>query len=119
MAEQVSGSMDHDEQGDHDEDGYTGPVEVVVGESVVTVNAQLAGHFDPISGQYSWYGRLEVSPDVDALVAAGAQKVELRTPSHTVATRLSDVDPWGRYRVEGFGSPPFEVVTDLSQLDAD
>jgi hypothetical protein len=24
---------------------------------------------------------------------------------------LSDVDPWGRPRVEGFGAAPFEVLT--------
>jgi hypothetical protein len=113
MTEQVSESPEHD----HDEDGYTGPVELIAGETIVTAQVQLTGHFDPISGQYSWYGRLDVSPDVDALVASGVQKVELVTPIRRVATRLSDIDPWGRYRVEGFGEPPFEVVTELDESD--
>jgi hypothetical protein len=39
--------------------------------------------------------------------------VRLRTPHAEVETALSDVDPWGRPRVEGFGQAPFEVLTTL------
>jgi hypothetical protein len=39
--------------------------------------------------------------------------VRLRTPHGEVETALSDVDPWGRPRVEGTGPPPFEVLTSL------
>jgi hypothetical protein len=31
----------------------------------------------------------------------------LRTPYGEAQARLSDVDPWGRYRVTGSGRPPF------------
>ena len=66
----------------------------------------LRGHFDPISGKYSWYGRVAAAPDVAALVEHGARTVRLRTPHAEVETALSDVDPWGRPRVEGFGAAP-------------
>jgi hypothetical protein len=96
-----------------DEDGYRGPAELVDGETVVAVQVDLAGHFDPISGKYSWYGRVAASPEVAALVDSGARTVTLRTPHGEVPTALSDVDPWGRPRVEGFGPAPFEVLTEL------
>lgn len=98
---------------DHDEDGYDGPAELIDGENHVAVEVKLGGHFDPISGSYNWYGRVAASPEVAALVAGGARKVVLRTPFAQVETALSDVDPWGRPRVEGFGSAPFEVLDHL------
>ena len=48
-----------------------------------------------------------------ALVASASRTVVLRTPSAEVVTALSDVDPWGRPRVEGFGATPFEVLDEL------
>jgi hypothetical protein len=96
-----------------DEDGYDGAAELLDGDSVIPVTVKLAGHFDPISGKYSWYGRVAAGPEVAALVAAGVRRVRLRTPHGEVETALSDVDPWGRPRVEGFGQAPFEVLTTL------
>lgn len=95
------------------EDGYDGPAELIVGDQVVAVNLKLRGHFDPISGKYNWYGRVAAGPEVAALVEGGARKVRLRTPHAEVDTALSDVDPWGRPRVEGFGATPFEVLDAL------
>jgi hypothetical protein len=97
------------------EDGYQGPAELVDGERVVPVDVTLSGHFDPISGSYSWYGRVAASPDVAALLGSGVRKVVLRTPFASVETALSDVDPWGRPRVEGFGATPFEVLDHLPE----
>ena len=96
-----------------DDDGYTGPAELVDGDRIVPVDVTLAGHFDPISGSYNWYGRVAASTDVTALVDAGVRTVVLRTPFGSVETSLSDVDPWGRPRVEGFGATPFEVLDHL------
>ena len=98
-----------------DDDGYAGPAELVDGDSVVAVDVTLTGHFDPISGKYSWYGRVAASPDVAALLASGVRAVVLRTPFAAVETALSDVDPWGRPRVEGFGATPFEVLDHLPE----
>jgi hypothetical protein len=98
-----------------DDDGYDGPAELLDGDSAVPVEVKLRGHFDPISGKYNWYGRVAATPEVAALVAAGARKIRLRTPHAEVETSLSDVDPWGRPRVEGFGAAPFEVLTTLPE----
>ena len=96
-----------------EEDGYEGPAELLDGDAAIAVMVKLSGHFDPISGKYSWYGRVAASPEVAALVAGGSRRVRLRTPHAEVDTALSDVDPWGRPRVEGFGAAPFEVLTSL------
>jgi hypothetical protein len=98
-----------------DEDGYRGPAELINGDDTIAVEVDLAGHFDPISGKYNWYGRVAASPGVTALVEGGARSVRLRTPHGEVETALSDVDPWGRPRVEGFGRAPFEVLNVLPE----
>jgi hypothetical protein len=95
------------------DDGYDGPAELIDGDTVVPVSVTLSGHFDPITGKYSWYGRVAADPRVGALVDAGARQVRLRTPHAEVETTLSDVDPWGRPRVAGFGAAPFAVRSAL------
>ncbi|SOD72353.1 uncharacterized protein DUF4873 [Jatrophihabitans sp. GAS493] len=115
MTDETEFSANSAEDGEPVEEGYTGPVELVGnGVAGVTVGATLTGHFDPLSGKYSWYGRLEADPAVAALVHGGTRRVTLRSPYAEVSTSLSDVDPWGRYRVEGFGAPPFEIAVDLT-----
>lgn len=101
-----------------DEDGYDGPAELIDGDTAVPVTVHLRGQFEPITGRYRWYGRVAAGPDVRALVADGARPVRLRTPHGEVETALTDVDPWGRPRVEGWGPAPFAVLTSVPE-DAD
>lgn len=110
----------HDDAPPHeelDDDGYDGPAHLVDGDAVIPVTVKLRGHFDPISGKYSWYGRVAASAEVAALVHGGSRKVRLRTPHAEVETALSDVDPWGRPRVQGFGDTPFEVLGAIADSD--
>ncbi|WP_375491562.1 DUF4873 domain-containing protein [uncultured Jatrophihabitans sp.] len=93
-----------------DDDGYDGPAQLIHADGETQVRVTLRGHFDPISGRYSWYGRVAAAPEVAELVAGGARTVRLRTPHAEVETKLSDIDPWGRPRVEGFGAAPFAVL---------
>jgi hypothetical protein len=99
----MSGSQLHD-------DGYDGPAELLDDTGAAAVEVTLRGHFDPISGRYTWYGRVAASPKVAALVARGARRVVLRTPHAEAETALTDVDPWGRPRVSGFGPAPFPIT---------
>lgn len=92
------------------DDGYEGPAELLVEGRTVAVTVTLAGHLDPISGHFRWYGRVAASPEVADLLARGARAVVLRTPHAEVDTTLTDVDPWGRPRVEGVGQAPFPVL---------
>lgn len=93
-----------------DDDGYRGRATLLAEGVAVDVEVTLAGQFDPISGSYHWYGRVAASPEVSALAG---RRVVLRTPHGSAGTTLSDPDPWGRPRVEGFGAAPFEVLDSL------
>jgi hypothetical protein len=87
-------------------DAYDGPATLVSSSSTVEVEVALRGVFQPIDGHYHWYGRVAADDAVDTLVESRAD-VSLRTPHGEVVARLSDRDPWGRYRVGGTGRPPF------------
>jgi hypothetical protein len=96
-----------------DDDGYEGPAQLINDGVTTEIEVTLRGHFDPISGSYSWYGRVAASDTVAELLANGPRRVQLRTPHGQAETALTDVDTWGRPRVEGFGTPPFAVLTDV------
>jgi len=104
------------ENGAH-EDGYSGPVTVLVGETEVSGEAMLRGYFEPIDGHYHWYGRLAANPELDALVS-GSVPAELRTPDGTASGKLGDIDTWGRLRIAGVGRPPFRFATSLEDVEA-
>ena len=88
------------------DEAYDGPAELVCEGTTLPVTVTLRSVFQPIDGHLHWYGRIAASHDVDALVRPGTEAL-LRTPAGEAAARLSDVDPWGRYRVTGTGRPPF------------
>lgn len=94
-----------------DGDGYRGEVELGDGARSVRVGAELRGVLEPISGAYRWYGRLAADAAVTELATARARNLTLTTPYGSVTTTLTDVDPWGRYRVGGAGTPPFPAST--------
>ena len=109
-----------------EDEGYDGPAELVVGGQVLAVDVRLRGMFQPLDGRYHWYGRVAHDADLDALDPSGAT-VRLRLPARVTTpaeggagggdavaegaaeseARLSDPDPWGRFRVAGVGRPPW------------
>ncbi len=93
--------MDAHEPGE----AYDGPATITAGEDRVETTARLRGFFDPIDGSFHWYGRLAADPAIDAIGNGG--RVALATRHGVAEGRLSDVDPWGRFRVGGTGRPPF------------
>jgi hypothetical protein len=89
------------------EEQYVGPAAVVLADDRrVPVGVRLRGHFEPIDGLFHWWGRIDCSAELDDAVRSGAT-VALETPYGTADGRLSDVDPWGRFRIAGTGRPPF------------
>lgn len=88
------------------EEEYDGPARVVLDERAVDVAVRLRGHFEPIDGRFHWWGRITRSEELDGATRAGATVV-VETPHGSAPGRLSDVDPWGRFRVAGTGRPPF------------
>lgn len=98
-------------QSAHSEEGYDGSAELAAGDGAdpvtLDVTVTLRGMFQPIDGRYHWYGRIAQHDDLDDVVGSGAS-VALRTPHGGASGRLSDRDPWGRYRISATGAPPFE-----------
>jgi hypothetical protein len=105
-------SSDHgaDDHGADDQESYTGPATLTAGVLSVPCDVVITGYFEPVSGRYRWYGRAR-GQGLDALPAKGAR---LRTPHSSAQTTVSDVDLWGRYRLQGFGRPPFPVPYELA-----
>ena len=105
----------HDGHDGHDEDGYRGPAALTVqgaeGTVEVAVDVRLVGHFEPLDGRYRWYGRVAASAELDALLGGRKASAHVATPGGDAVGELSDVDPWGRYRLAGVSTPPFAVAT--------
>lgn len=94
---------------DHDEDGYTGPATLTVDDAEYAVAVTLVGHFEPLDGRYHWYGRVAAHDELDAALGGTKRPARVTTPVGTADGELSDVDPWGRYRLAGTSTPPFAV----------
>jgi Domain of unknown function (DUF4873) len=91
-----------------DGDGYTGPARLQFGTSILDVQADLRGQFEPIDGRYHWYGRLARHDDLTAaMTGQGRATAVLSTPDGSADCEISDADPWQRYRVSGISTPPF------------
>lgn len=82
-------------------ESYDGPASI----GPVKLEVRLRGHFEPIDGRFHWYGRLPAGVLGEQHIAGST--VTLTTPHGSAEGRLSDVDPWGRFRIAGAGRPPF------------
>lgn len=87
---------------------YSGTADVLdTGDNEpIAVNVQLRGHFQPIDGRFHWYGRIEANQALADTHRAGST-IALKTPHGVAAGKIADVDPWGRFRITGLGTPPF------------
>jgi hypothetical protein len=73
------------------------------------VTVTVRGNFQPIDGYYRWYGRVSAADAVSTALSGKAKVAQLSTPEGSAEGRLSDVDPWGRYRIMGTSMPPFAL----------
>ena len=86
-------------------EAYDGPATVLVDGAEHPVSVTLRGQFQPLDGHFHWYGRITPGTPVDEVRSGTA--VTLRTDLGEAPAKLSDKDPWGRFRVTGTGTPPF------------
>lgn len=104
-------------QHEHDEDGWTGPATLVVDDVEYAVEVTLVGHFEPLDGRYHWYGRVAAHDELHAALGGTKRPARVTTPVGAADGELSDVDPWGRYRLAGTSTPPFAVES-AGELEA-
>ena len=88
-------------------DRYDGPARLSAGGSQFDVRVQLRGGFQPIDGRYHWYGRIARDDDLLGRLGTAGATGTLATPEGEAPCRLSDLDPWQRYKVTGISTPPF------------
>jgi hypothetical protein len=104
-------TTDHDD----DDDGYRGPATVDLGDGrTFDVELTLRGYVEPLDGRYHWYGRVAVHAGLEAALGGKRAQAVVATPEGEAVGELSDVDPWGRYRVAGTSTPPFAVLTEVT-----
>lgn len=89
----------------HD-DLYDGRATVHIGADGRDVRVRLAGHVDPIDGQYHWQGTvLEELAGADKL----PQPATVTIGNRSAAARITERTPQGGYSVVGVGAPPFAL----------
>jgi hypothetical protein len=102
---------------DHD-GGYRGQATLNVDGRDVPVRVVLDARHEPQDGRLHWFGRavLDVAadPDLHRALTTATSHIELRVgDEHRATARIGAVDPWGRYRVTGIGTPPFPLAEPL------
>jgi len=100
---------EHDGTHEHEEDGYAGAATLEVDGTQFSVDVRLVGHFEPLDGRYHWYGRVGAHDGLHTALEGRKRPARVVTPTGTADGELSDVDPWGRYRLAGTSTPPFTV----------
>lgn len=81
-----------------EKDGYAGPATV----DGRTVQVQLAGHLDPIDGQYHWRGTV-----LEPLPAGATNPLTVTVGTRTASARFTERSQQGGYSIAGVGEPPF------------
>ena len=77
-------------------------VKLIFAEEQVPVEVHLRGGFRPIDGRFHWIGRIRTPLEISS-----GTGVVLSTDHGSATGKLSDVDPWGHFRISGVGRPPF------------
>jgi hypothetical protein len=95
--------------GVHD-DIYDGPATVTVADICAQSRVRIAGHIDPIDGQYHWQGTLFGQYLADVL--ARVRTVTLMVGDRSVSARITEETQQGTYSIAGVGAPPF-VLADV------
>ena len=93
---------------DEDDDTYDGPAMLTYNGEEHSTRVRLAGHFDPIDGQYHWQGMFFA--DLPGQGVTGSQ-VAIRIGEHSGQGRVVERTPWGTLTVVGAaGYPPFPLA---------
>jgi hypothetical protein len=93
--------------GVHD-DIYDGAATLTVADACQQVRVRIAGHIDPIDGQYHWQGTLFGQFSADVL--ARVRTVTLTVGERSVSARIIEETSQATYSIAGVGAPPFTLA---------
>jgi hypothetical protein len=91
-----------------DEESYEGPATLTAADTCAQVRVHLAGHIEPIDGQYHWQGTVF---DHLPMELVRARSVTLTVGEHSAPARITEETPQGTHSIAGVGSPPFPLRT--------
>ena len=89
------------------EQTYDGAATLTLAGACHSVRVRLAGHLDPIDGQYHWQGTVLSSLPDDALKSRAAT---LTVGERSAPARLVEQTPTGTHSIAGVGAPPYPLV---------
>ncbi len=87
-------------------DAYDGPATLLAGDASQRVRIQLAGHIEPIDGQYHWQGM--ILDDVSAGLKQ-TRSVTVTVGDRRAEARITEQTSQGTLAIAGVGEPPFPV----------
>jgi cation diffusion facilitator CzcD-associated flavoprotein CzcO len=90
--------------GVHD-DMYAGPATLTLADTSQQVQVRLAGHVDPIDGQYHWQGTIFDELPTDLMTKT--RTVDLAVGEQSASARITEKTPQGTHSIAGVGTPPF------------
>ena len=90
------------------DDIYDGPATVTVADICRDARVRIAGHIDPIDGQYHWQGTL--FGQFPAEVLTRVRTVTLVVGERSVSARITEETPQVTHSIAGAGSPPFTLA---------
>ena len=85
---------------------FDGAAELDVAGVRCSVRVRLAGHLNPIDGQYHWQGLAYGAPD-DVNTGKPAR---LTIGNRSAAVKIVEKVPSGQLMVSGVGAPPYDLV---------
>jgi hypothetical protein len=94
--------------GGADEEMYEGPATLTTADTCAQVRVLLAGHIEPIDGQYHWQGTVF---DHLPMELVRARTMTLTVGEHSAPARITEETPQGTHSIAGVGAPPFPLQT--------
>jgi cation diffusion facilitator CzcD-associated flavoprotein CzcO len=92
--------------GGADNDTYEGPATLAAANTCEQVRVLLAGHIEPIDGQYHWQGTVFDRLPVELV---RARTMTLTVGEHSASARITEETPQGTHSIAGTGAPPFPL----------
>jgi cation diffusion facilitator CzcD-associated flavoprotein CzcO len=92
--------------GDADGETYEGPATLTTTNICAQVRVLLAGHIEPIDGQYHWQGTVFDRLPVELV---RARTMTLTVGEHSAPARITEETPQGTHSIAGVGAPPFPL----------
>jgi Domain of unknown function (DUF4873) len=92
--------------GGADDETYEGPATLTAADTCAQVRVLLAGHIEPIDGQYHWQGTVF---DRLPMELVQARTLTLTVGEHSAPARITEETPQSTHSIAGVGAPPFPL----------